>query len=1298
MTFDAVILDVDGVVTRTATQHEYAWRQLFGTVLSQHGDLRPFTHQDYLTYVDGKSRTEGLRAFLSARGIDIGDDQLKTLAEQKNRLFLQRLDDEGVEVFDDAVRQIRLWRGHGMGIAFVSSSENAARVLAAAGVLELSHVRVDGQTARELGLSGKRELLAEAARRLDVEIPMTLVIEDSVAGVEAATRLGFGLVVGVAREGNPEALLRHGAHRVVRRLDEIAGAFEPGTRRGSELPSALPFDGMVTRFEQRLPALLLDFDGTLTPIVSHPDRAVMSDEMRGLVQALAKRCHTVIISGRDREDVERRVAIDGPWYVGGHGFDVRSPDGEVHSPLEPEVAAVTVAQLDRAEERLRHEIGDEPGIVLERKHFGLATHYRMCSSETAERAVRLVNDVAADSTALRTHIGERVIELLPIVAWDKGKSALHILQLWGLDEVAEVPVYLGDGRTDEDAFRVLQHRGINILVGAAPRPTHADLGLSGPDEVGVFLRQLLQWIDRRGQPTSWSLHFEGWNPGQQQLREALCTLGNGYVATRGAAEEAQADAVHYPGTYLAGGYDRITSEVRGEPVENEDLVNWPNWLPLTFRPKGGEWLSLEHGEVSSFLQELDLARGELIRRVRFRDRDGRETALSSRRLVSMDDPHAAALQWEITPLNWSGAIEVRSGINGTVENDGVARYRALRGQHLVPDSVGHAGPVIWLSMRTRQSRIRACYAAKATVLGLDPNTAQGRVEEREDRVDLTFALEAVQGAPIRVEKLVALHTSRDPAISEPIAAARQRLGRYTDYGALRSAHARAWARLWRRCDIQLGEQHEETNRLLRLHIFHLLQVASPHIIGHDVGVPARGLHGEAYRGHIFWDELFIFPFLNYSVPELTRELLMYRHRRLDAARWRANDLGHVGAAYPWQSGSSGREESQTLHLNPKSSRWIPDETHLQYHVNAAVGWNVWQYHEVSGDHEFLSFHGAEMLVEIARFWASIAEWDAALGRYRIRGVVGPDEFHTRYPGADRPGVDDNAYTNVMAAWCLRCAERALCELGNDRSHEIMARLGITAEDRRLWSRVASKLRVVFHGGHIISQFDGYDDLKEFDWAAYTQRYGDIQRLDRILEAEGETPNAYKVGKQADVLMLFFLFSADELVDELRAMGYSFEPQWIPENVKYYASRTSHGSTLSRVVHSWVLARADRAGSFRLFQQALRSDVSDVQGGTTPEGIHLGAMAGTVDLVKRAYTGARMVDGVLWLEPRLPDELPELRTRFRVRGAWLDVFVSHDAVEVEHAAGHALLARVGLAGRVRELPRGARCRIIRQPPA
>ena len=241
----------------------------------------------------------------------------------------------------------------------------------------------------------------------------------------------------------------------------------------------------------------------------------------------------------------------------------------------------------------------------------------------------------------------------------------------------------------------------------------------------------------------------------------------------------------------------------------------------------------------------------------------------------------------------------------------------------------------------------------------------------------------------------------------------------------------------------------------------------------------------------------------------------------------------------------------------------------------AIAYNVWQYYQVTGDSTSWSNYGAEMIFEISRFWASIARFNPALDRYEIVGVMGPDEYHDGYVGAVAPGLANNAYTNVMAVWVL-CRGLELVELlPEPRRSELLTRLSLDGRELEHWDDVSRKMRVVFHEDGVISQFEGYEELAELNWSAYRERYGDISRLDRILEDEGDTPNAYKVSKQADVLMLFYLLSADALASIFERLGYAFEPDAIPRSIEYYLQRTSHGSTLSRVVHSWVLARSDR---------------------------------------------------------------------------------------------------------------------------
>jgi trehalose/maltose hydrolase-like predicted phosphorylase len=337
---------------------------------------------------------------------------------------------------------------------------------------------------------------------------------------------------------------------------------------------------------------------------------------------------------------------------------------------------------------------------------------------------------------------------------------------------------------------------------------------------------------------------------------------------------------------------------------------------------------------------------------------------------------------------------------------------------------------------------------------------------------------------------------------------------------------------------------------------------------------------------------------------------------------------------------------------------VPDNTGHQHHVNLAVAHNVWRYWQTTGDLAFLAAYGAELITETARFWASLAVLDPATGRYDIRGVMGPDEFHDGYPHRPGQGVDNNAYVNIMTAWTLARA----CDVHRILSHHDVERLWqtmrLTEDELRLWDRIATRLRLSFLPGGILEQFEGYRELAELDWKAYRTRYGDLQQLGHILDAEGDTTNRYQVSKQADVLMLLYVFSAEELTGLVRRLGYDFDPATIPATVDYYLARTCHGSTLSRVAHAWVLARSDRRGSWHMLRQALNGDLSDIEPGSTREGIHLGAAGGALDILQRCYTGLDTRDDVLWLNPQLPDELHSLDFDVRYRDQWIGVHIEH----------------------------------------
>ncbi|MEN6466036.1 MAG: trehalose-phosphatase, partial [Syntrophaceae bacterium] len=1244
---------------------------------------------DYRLYIDGMPRFQGAHNFLESRGIDLPcgspDDPPEKetvcgLGNRKNRYFQEALDREGAQPYESTVEFIKQIKERGIKAAVISSSRNAKKVMASAGVTGLFDAVVDGDVSAELGIKGKPQpdIFLEAAKRLAVAPDRAAVVEDAIAGVEAGRKGGFRLVVGIDRGGHHTELKERGADIVV---DDLSGLSWTAS-----LPSALERkEEIFDRLRQGVPTVFLDYDGTLTPIVVDPAMALISVSTRKIIGQLAKNLTVVVMSGRALSDVKSMMGLDSVFYSGSHGFSIEGPGKSFEEQRGEEFAP----SLESAVAELQRAVADLPGVRIEEKPFAIAVHYRQAEDRIIPDLERRIDEIVKHHKDLRKTTGKKIFELRPNMDWDKGKALLYLIERMSVDGSRLVPLYIGDDTTDEDAFRAVENRGVGILVSDEERPSSARYRLKDPAEVAVFLEALAKIAEQRSVSDIWKLAYEGFDPGQEKLRESLCTLGNGYFAARGAAPECPAGENHYPGTYAAGIYNRLQSNVAGLTIENESMVNLPNWLPLSFRCGDGEWFDAGSVDLLDYRQELDIRKGILVRIVDFRDRQGRRTRFAQRRFVHVLHAHVAGIETTITPLDWSGKLIIRSALDGRVDNTLVKRYRQLNNKHLeqVDSGVTHGG-IIWLLVETSQSHIRVAQAARTKIRRNGNYTeVQPQTVREEGYIGQEFELEVTQGESVCAEKIAALYHSRDRGISNGLIEAQGTVWYAGTFEDLLEEHVLGWSHLWDLWNINVEVENRRMAQILNIHVFHLLQTVSPNTIDVDAGVPPRGLHGEAYRGLIMWDEIFIFPLLNFRMPEITRSLLQYRYRRLPRALWAAKDAGCDGALFPWQSGSNGREEAQTMHLNPASGRWIPDNSQLERHINIAVAYNIWHYYQVTGDREYLSFYGAEIIFELARFWAGKAVYNRGIDRYEICKVMGPDEFHDAYPDSEEPGIDNNAYTNIMTVWLLCRALEIFEILPEDRLKMLREDLGIRREELARWEDISRKMRVVFHDDGIISQFEGYGDLKEFDWDGYRRRYGDIHRLDRILEAEGDSPNRYKVSKQADVLMLFYLLSADELNELFTRLGYRFEYETIPKNIEYYMKRISHGSTLSRVVHSWVLARSNREASWHLLNDALESDISDIQEGTTHEGIHLGAMAGTVDIVQRCYTGIETRGDILRFNPYIPKGLLSIRFMLCYRGHRLDIQVTESSLHVRSAQRDIPPIRIGLRDSVFELEAG-----------
>ena len=311
------------------------------------------------------------------------------------------------------------------------------------------------------------------------------MVEDAVSGVEAGARGAFGLVVGVDRDGRAAALRHAGAHMVVSDLRSIPV-------EGPAIPSALAAFGTIAwRLRDRRAAVFLDYDGTLTPIVDRPERAVLSDAMRATVDVLATRCLVAIVSGRDRADVERLVGLADLHYAGSHGFDISGPRGFT---MQHEEGASRIPELQRALAELRSRLEGVPGVLVEAKRYAIAVHYRLTPPDRVAEVAAAVDEVARRMTGLRKTGGKMIFELRPRLDWDKGKAVLWLLQALDLDGPDVLPFYLGDDETDEDAFRALRDRGIGIVVADERCRSFAAFGLRDPDEVCLFLSRLSDTI------------------------------------------------------------------------------------------------------------------------------------------------------------------------------------------------------------------------------------------------------------------------------------------------------------------------------------------------------------------------------------------------------------------------------------------------------------------------------------------------------------------------------------------------------------------------------------------------------------------------------------------------------------------------------------------------------------------------------------------------------------------------------------------------------------------------------------
>jgi kojibiose phosphorylase len=732
--------------------------------------------------------------------------------------------------------------------------------------------------------------------------------------------------------------------------------------------------------------------------------------------------------------------------------------------------------------------------------------------------------------------------------------------------------------------------------------------------------------------------------------ETIFTLANGYLGVRGSSEEGAPE--EHPGSYLAGVFDRCGDE----PTE---LVNIPRWIGIRVSADGRE-ISPRKGKLLAYRRYLDMQQALLVREFRT-EQQRRTTNMRIERFVSRSHLHIAAIRYCITPENYSGRLVISSDLNADVTNSGRRHLRVTRVETFdVPP--GSAGSL--LETETLESKIRIAEAATTRLTSGGREVFAERVWIKEaDSITEVLSFEAERGRQYIFEKLVVFFNTRD-GTSDVSEAARtaMREAHQRGYAELFASHARNWADVWRWSDVRI-EGDEPSERAVRFSVFH--QIACAPLFSDKVSLAAKGLHGEGYRGHVFWDcEIFNLPMFIYTHPEIARNLLMYRYHTLPGARRKARSAGYRGAMYAWESADTGDEVTPLWGTDRLGQRVPILCGQIEQHISADVAYGVWQYWQATHDEDFLINYGAEIIFETARFWVSRFEYNQKKDHHEIRGVIGPDEYHEY--------VDNSVFTNAMAQWNIRLA----LDLAEDLKHrypekwaELKRRLRLTRLDR--WRRIAEKVYIPFsHELGIHEQFDNYLKLERFDLSALDRDRTSVETM-----LGRERVHSSQIIKQADVVMLMFL------------LPEQFDKKQIEANFNYYAPICAHGSSLSPSVHAIVAARLGRSEeALRYFEQSAAIDLSDRMG-NSEAGIHLASLGGNWQAVIRGICGVEASERALCFNPCLPARWQSVSFWLVYRGTPAKVTLKHHELVLDLTAN---CAGRNLPIEVRGVPRLVEC--------
>ncbi len=739
-------------------------------------------------------------------------------------------------------------------------------------------------------------------------------------------------------------------------------------------------------------------------------------------------------------------------------------------------------------------------------------------------------------------------------------------------------------------------------------------------------RASLGLLGERTRDLAWLLIEEGFTLAREHEIESLFAIANGNIGNRGSL--AEGSPLSAPATFAAGVF-----EVEPRPGAVPGLFVLPDWTGVRAWVEG-QPLNIQEGEILDHRRILDLRRGVLWREWRHCDPHGRISRIIALRLTSLADRHLLAQSVWFTPENYAGrvvmeaSIELAAGVvSSAPPEDWITRRDAGR-----PN-------VLPLALQATGRDTIVAFAAASRLACDNGGAGQRDIEFTERRITERFDVNVQIGAEYRLDRFVSIYTSRDN--HEPVSAALEHAHQVFPQGIHKvlAAHVSAWEERWRDSDLQV-DGDDALQRALRFAEYHLISCANPE--DPRVSIGARALTGESYKGHVFWDtEIYMVPFYIFTHPPSARALLMYRHHTLPAARDKARAAGYRGAMYPWESADTGEETTPRYVIAPGGEVIGVLNGELEIHITADVAYAVWQYWQATGDDSFLLDAGAEILLETARFWASRGAWESD-GRYHIRHVIGPDEYHE--------DVDDNAYTNLMAAWNLRRGVEVasiLAQRWPERWRELSKRLAIGEEELRFWTKTADGMYVAFDPKTLLyEQFAGYYQKEPIDLLAYEPRN---TAMDVIL---GHARiNQTNVVKQADVVMAMFL------------LWEQFPPEVREANFRYYEPRTGHGSSLSPSVHALVAARlGDLRLAEKYLQQASEIDLGNNMGNAAG-GVHAAAIGGLWQAMVLGFAGLHAGANELTFDPHLLPEWRRLDIPLHWRGRKLRVGLEPDSLRI-----------------------------------